>query len=105
MRRRPQPWQEARASISGNIVKENGFMVARLRQRSQSELPETNPVELASCGLAPTIVERLAAVGVNTVADWLTLSRRAQSSIWGVTGRGVREIDAAVASAMRGDLT
>jgi hypothetical protein len=72
-------------------------MVARLRQRSQSALPETNPAELANCGLPTSVVDRLADAGICTAADWQALSRKLKNSFWGVTRRSIELIDKAVA--------
>jgi len=43
-------------------------------------------------GLPPAIIERLAAAGVCSAADWRALGRR-RLGIWGITRRIVRELD------------
>jgi hypothetical protein len=57
-----------------------------------------NGHSLSHCGFPGAIVERLAANNITTAADWLKLSRKQRSSIWGVTRAMVVAIDAAVAA-------
>lgn len=49
---------------------------------------QPNPWEM----LPPAILERLAAAGIRSAADWRALGRR-RFQLWGVTRRAVRELD------------